>query len=491
MMINMKEFHEVYNIGQKVPGMDCETFDDKIKVEVLEEFGINEPDSDINSGYGYAEHGSSILQEKLPYHSYAYSHPDILAKVEAESSPPRVKHQMELVADLRTAIIEEMQQVKLDAALLYEQLQFENQYKRPQQIQGSSQLLPLAYQMVKPELYAEQQQFLAHSASEPFFSQSILEKSSNHQVSHQQHYKPQVHNPSMEPSSPSQMLQSQTPVSQARVAPANLSNPVPYSTPASQSNLSHMLSGQAPMSRSQLPQNAALLDHVKPEDNMDDVSRSDRAHNTLPYQLKKKANKTEYKCDTCYKVFPQLSNLIVHRRTHSGERPFKCPLCENTYTQKAHMQKHTLIHTGIKPVNCEECEKKFSSKSNLKTHMRIHTKEKPFACDQCPLSFPQFVHLKLHKHRHSNERPFSCSFCDKTYISASALRTHTKAKTKCNQNQMQPKPRPSVIKTKTECNPSPAEEAAEHSWFFHQQDQGFTIKIENQPSWPQPQHTIR
>ena len=67
----------------------------------------------------------------------------------------------------------------------------------------------------------------------------------------------------------------------------------------------------------------------------------------------------------------------------------------------------------------------------------------------------QFVHLKLHKRLHNNERPFICGSCNKSYISASGLRTHWKT---------------------TKCEPSPAEEAitAERSLFLLQQnDQNF------------------
>merc|ERR1712083_899318 len=51
-----------------------------------------------------------------------------------------------------------------------------------------------------------------------------------------------------------------------------------------------------------------------------------------------------YQCDVCNEAFLRNSDLVIHRRVHSGERQFKCNVCGKSFHDKKKFKKHQKKH---------------------------------------------------------------------------------------------------------------------------------------------------
>lgn len=92
----------------------------------------------------------------------------------------------------------------------------------------------------------------------------------------------------------------------------------------------------------------------------------------MPGPLIKKESRRNDTCEFCGKVFKNCSNLTVHRRSHTGEKPYKCELCSYACAQSSKLTRHMKTHgrLGKDVYRCRFCEMPFSVPSTLEKHMR-------------------------------------------------------------------------------------------------------------------------
>lgn len=132
---------------------------------------------------------------------------------------------------------------------------------------------------------------------------------------------------------------------------------------------------------------------------------TDRRNTPPPPDVKPTARRRNDTCEYCGKVFKNCSNLTVHRRSHTGEKPYRCSICAYACAQSSKLTRHMKTHggtgrIGYNPVTpdrsptsggayrCRFCDVPFGQLASLDRHIRLchhGTTQAAGAQDQGPL----------------------------------------------------------------------------------------------------------
>jgi uncharacterized Zn-finger protein len=105
-----------------------------------------------------------------------------------------------------------------------------------------------------------------------------------------------------------------------------------------------------------------------------------------------------HQCNFCSKISLTAHEHESHMAVHEGELQYNCKKCDDKFPTKEKAREHlTSAHTNDdKAFNCTQCFKTFKNRYQLILHTRSHTGEKPFPCPICNRCFSMSSNLQKH-----------------------------------------------------------------------------------------------
>uniref|UniRef100_A0A8B9G9Z2 C2H2-type domain-containing protein n=1 Tax=Amazona collaria TaxID=241587 RepID=A0A8B9G9Z2_9PSIT len=147
-----------------------------------------------------------------------------------------------------------------------------------------------------------------------------------------------------------------------------------------------------------------------------------------------------YQCAKCEYATYILSNLKLHVRTHTGERPYSCSVCQRKFRTSSHLKRHRVMHYNSDYLKCRICDYSTNKWLSLKRHLASHSCEemssadclyeqkqlpvKTYTCKECGYCTLRSGNLKLHVRIHTGEKPYKCSQCAIAFRTSSHLKRH-------------------------------------------------------------------
>ncbi|XP_010290163.1 PREDICTED: zinc finger protein 3-like [Phaethon lepturus] len=147
-----------------------------------------------------------------------------------------------------------------------------------------------------------------------------------------------------------------------------------------------------------------------------------------------------YQCAECEYTTYILSNLELHVRTHTGEKPYSCSVCQKKFRTSSHLKRHRVTHFNMEHLKCRNCDYSTNKWLSLKQHLASHSCEessstgcfyeqkqlpvKTYTCEECGYSTAHNGNLKPHLRIHTGEKPFKCGQCTVAFRTSSHLKRH-------------------------------------------------------------------
>ncbi|XP_069132364.1 uncharacterized protein [Argopecten irradians] len=114
-----------------------------------------------------------------------------------------------------------------------------------------------------------------------------------------------------------------------------------------------------------------------------------------------------FTCDICGKECFTKFQLKDHKLIHREQTPFICEKCGQGFKSRTSLNSHVFHrHNSVRKHDCPSCEKSFKTKTQLMVHHRVHTGEKPFHCPDCEYKSTTRGNMRLHltnKHKYDSQ----------------------------------------------------------------------------------------